>query len=202
MRCPTALLEPFLRDTSCGLFGLLVGQFSSFAAIYSVPMTSYILDSSSFVLFPRSPSSQLTTRSRVTGWGKTSATALRTRHPHFPYGTSSGTHVKQSFTDLFDASVGTNVMAFIRPCSMFLVAWLVLATPALIGSETVNDSVPGQWLDMERILKETVQGGVKSLLPQVLRMNEEGNISAECTSAFITLLRRVRSLDRNVFRSK
>ncbi|KAM7303845.1 nose resistant to fluoxetine protein 6 [Ixodes scapularis] len=86
----------------------------------------------------------------------------------------------------------------------FRKAWFAIALmfvgPGFVCGHGPNDSVTDQWLAMERVFKGAVDQGFRRLLPHVLKMSEDNDLSAQCTSAFIAVLRKLRSLDRNVLR--
>ncbi|CAN7989918.1 unnamed protein product [Ixodes pacificus] len=83
--------------------------------------------------------------------------------------------------------------------SWFAIA-LMFFGPGSVRGHGPNDSVTDQWLAMERVFKGAVDRGFRSLLPHVLKMSEDNDLSPPCTSAFIVVLRKLRSLDRNVLR--
>ncbi|KAL3188281.1 hypothetical protein MRX96_003607 [Rhipicephalus microplus] len=64
-----------------------------------------------------------------------------------------------------------------------------------------EDELVSKWKDMESSMRQVVQEALKKALPEVLRMGQEdGGLSAPCTSAFIGVLRRLGNLDKEVMK--
>ncbi|XP_064457672.1 nose resistant to fluoxetine protein 6-like [Ornithodoros turicata] len=67
-------------------------------------------------------------------------------------------------------------------------------------SDLTEDKLVEQWKGMEQLIQRTLDAGLRIILPQMLKMNSELDLSPDCSAAFFTVMRKMRQMDNEVLR--